>query len=67
MSKKRIQCVVAGREMDESSNTDTEDEDEDHFEHSEAKNGKLKPQYKSEEEVKFKIYIKDLPAVILWG
>ena len=28
MSKKRIQCVVAGREMDESSNTDTEDEDE---------------------------------------
>ena len=29
MSKKRIQCTIAGKEMDESSNTDTDDEDDD--------------------------------------
>ena len=55
MSKKRIQCVISGKEMDESSNTDTEDEDEDDFDDGmeEKPNGTTKSQQKQTDEVSF--------------
>merc|ERR1711874_932766 len=43
MSKKRIQCVIAGKEMAESSNTDTDDEDD-----MDADNGDGRGEYERE-------------------
>merc|ERR1711913_262574 len=45
MSKNRIQCTIAGKEMEESSNTDTDDEDDD----MEVEGGDGRAEYREEE------------------